>query len=121
MKIPDELSKGRGRTRVSLQVHSLGGDLVVFIYNRNAHIGAVAVGEWDREHNRASVSLVTRLGHKDDAVAQRAAYMLSKALQKPVCAVAGIHLDDITLPEIKKLVQNAADLVTSYLKTMINI
>ncbi len=117
MKAPSELSKGRGRTRVSLQATGFGSDLVVFIYNENAHIGAVAVGEWDQQHQRASVSLITRLGHKDDAVARQAAYLISKSLHKPVCVVAGIHLDDITIPEIKKLVQNAGSAVTAYLKS----
>ena len=44
------LSRGRGRTKVSLQAQSFGSDLVLLIYNENAHIGAVAVGEYDFEH-----------------------------------------------------------------------
>ena len=110
------MTRGRGRTKVSLRADSLGGDLVVYIYNENAHIGAVAVGEYDRESERASVSVITRLGHKDDAVAQQAAYLISKSRQKPVCVIAGIHLDDITQAEIKKLVQNATLAVQSFLQ-----
>jgi hypothetical protein len=112
-----ELTTGRGRTKVNLTAHGFGSDLIVFIYNINAHIGAVAVGEYDHVNERASVSLITRLGHKDDAIAQRAAYLISKAFHKPVCVVAGVHLDDITSAEIKRLVKNAILAVESYIET----
>lgn len=115
-----KLSRGRGRTRVSLLVNSLGSDLVVFIYNENAHVGAVALGEYDKEHGRASVSLITRLGHKDDAIAQIAAYQISKSLQKPVCVIAGVHLDNIIYEEIKKLTRNANLVVKSFIKLFNN-
>ena len=102
-----ELTKGEGRARVNVTVNSLGSDLVVRIYNQNAHIGAVAVGEYDYEHERASVSVITRLGHKDDALAGEAAYLLSKSIRRPVCVIAGVHLDDITREEIDKILANA--------------
>ncbi|OGO25377.1 MAG: hypothetical protein A2144_09470 [Chloroflexi bacterium RBG_16_50_9] len=112
------LSRGRGRTKVSLQAQSFGSDLVLLIYNENAHIGAVAVGEYDFEHERASVSVITRLGHKDDAVAQQAAYLVSRSLKKPVCVIAGIHLDDITRDEIERFVENATLAVESFIKSI---
>lgn len=102
-----ELSRGEGRARVSVAVDSLGSDLVVRIYNKNAHIGAVAVGDYDYEQKRASVSVITRLGHKDDALAGEAAYLLSKSVRRPVCVIAGVHLDDITGEEIDKILANA--------------
>jgi hypothetical protein len=84
----------------------MGSDLVVRIYNQDAHIGAVAIGDYDYEHERASVSLITRLGHKDDALAREAAYSLSKSIKKPVCVIAGVHLDNITREEIDKILAN---------------
>jgi hypothetical protein len=101
-----ELTKGEGRARVNITVNSMGSDLVVRIYNQDAHIGAVAVGDYDYEHERASVSVITRLGHKDDALARDAAYLLSKSTKRPVCVIAGIHLDDITSEEIEKFLAN---------------
>jgi hypothetical protein len=98
-----ELTKGEGRARVSVTVNSMGSDLVVRIYNQDAHIGAVAVGDYDYEHQRASVSVITRLGHKDDALAGEAAYLLSKSLRRPVCVIAGVHLDNITAEEIDEI------------------
>jgi hypothetical protein len=101
-----ELTKGEGRARVSVTADSMGSDLVVRIYNQNAHIGAVAVGDYDSEHKRASVSVVTRLGHKDDALAGEAAYLLSKSIRRPVCVIAGVHLDNITREEVDKILAN---------------
>ncbi|MDP2932089.1 MAG: hypothetical protein Q8O05_06315, partial [Chloroflexota bacterium] len=80
-----------------------------------AHIGAVAVAEYDHKEGRASCSLITRLGHKDDAVAQKAAYLISKRTRKPACVIAGIHLDDITRDEIEQIMENAAHLVDEYI------
>ena len=107
-----ELTKGEGRARVNVTVNSLGSDLVVRIYNQNAHIGAVAVGEYDYEHERASVSVITRLGHKDDALAGEAAYLLSKSIRRPVCVIAGVHLDNITKEEIDKILANTKSAIS---------
>ena len=101
-----EIAKGEGRARVSVTVSSMGSDLVVRIYNRGAHVGAVALGDYDHEHERASTSVVTRLGHKDDALAKEAAYFLSRSMRRPVCVIAGVHLDNITEAEIDEILAN---------------
>ena len=105
------LSKGVGRTKVNLLAYRVGSDLMVFIHNENAHIGAVAVGEYDDREKRTSCSVITRLGHKDDAVAQEAARSISRHTKRPVCVVAGIHLDKITAVEIDSILENARSLV----------
>ena len=101
-----ELAKGEGRTRVNVAVNDMGSDLVVRIHNQNAHIGAVALGDYDHEHERASTSVVTRLGHKDDTLAKEAAYLLSKSMRRPTCVITGVHLDSITEAEIDKILAN---------------
>ena len=109
-----ELTKGEGRTKVNLFAYYLGDNLVACIYNENAHIGAVAVGEYDHRKQRTSCSVITRLGHKDNAVAQDAAYLISKHTKKPVCVIAGIHLDCIIDEEINKILENATSLVEEF-------
>ncbi len=111
-----KLTKGEGRTKLSLSMQSFGDDLVISIYNENAHIGAVSVGEYDPRHGRTSASVITRLGHKDDALAQKAAYLISKHTKRPSCVIAGVHLDDITHEEIQKFLENADSLVNDFLK-----
>jgi hypothetical protein len=82
-----KLTKGEGRTRVSLWAFHTGEDVIVCIHNENAHIGAVAVAEYDHKRQRVSTSVITRSGHKDDVVAQKAAYSISKHTKKPVCVI----------------------------------
>jgi hypothetical protein len=111
-----KITKGEGRTRINLKAQGFGDDLVVSIYNENAHIGAVAIGEYDHKQNRTSTSVITRLGHKDDVIAQKAAYLISKHTKRPSCVIAGVHLDNITEEEIQKLLENLDLLVEDLLR-----
>ena len=113
-----KITKGKGRTRLSLSAQDFGDDLVVLIFNENAHIGAVAVGEYDHKEKRASTSVITRLGHKDDAIAQKAAYLISRQTKKPTCVIVGVHLDDITKEEIRQCLDNADSLVEDLLRRL---
>jgi len=105
------LSEGANRTKVNLKTQLIGNDLVVYLFNDCAHMGAVALADYSRADNRASTSVITRLGHKDDFVAYTAAHKLCKSLKRPVCAIAGIHLDDITEEEIAQITRNCDKLV----------
>ena len=107
-----ELVRGEGRTRVILNAREMGNGVVLFIYNENAHIGAIALGEYDAATKRVSTSVITRLGHKDDAIAQRAAYLVSKSTHRPSCVIAGVHLDDIIESEIDEILGNAESLIS---------
>lgn len=110
-----QITRGEGRTKVNLSAHQMGNDPVVYLYNENAHIGAVAIGEYEPKEERASTSVITRLGHKDDAVAQKAAYLISKATKKPVCVIAGIHVDNISEMEISQILENASSLIDEFI------
>ena len=113
-----KLSQGEGRTKIELRAFYLGGDLVVFIYNQNAHLGAVAVGEYDREEGRASSSVITRLGHRDDEIAKRQAHLIAKHTKRPVCVISGVHLDNITSEEIDQILAHASSLVNHLLNQL---
>lgn len=102
---------GKGRTKVSLSVQWIGSDLIVCLFNGQGHLGAVAVADFCHAENRASTSVITRLGHKDDTVARNAAHTLCRKFKKPVCAIAGIHVDDITEEEIEEILRNCDLLV----------
>ncbi len=88
---------------------------MVLIYNEKAHLGAVAVGEYDPKEQRVSVSVLTRPGHKDDVIAQKAAHLLGKYMKKPVCVIAGIHVDNITESEINRFMENSTLLVQDFI------
>ena len=108
------MTEGTGRTEVTLSAQSIGNDLVVYLYNHQGHLGAVAVSDYCDSENRASTSVITRLGHKDDSVAYNAAYKLCKQLKAPVCAIAGIHLDAVTENEIAQILRNCNTLVEKF-------
>ena len=105
------LSEGKGRTQVSLSTDFIGKDLIVCLFNEQGHLGAVAIADFSNTEHRASTSVITRLGHKDDSVAYNAAHKLCKRLKRPVCSIAGIHLDDITDEEIAQIARNCDVLV----------
>jgi gallate decarboxylase subunit D len=115
------ITEGSGRTKIYFKDFPLGTDLLVHIFNDAAHIGAVALAEYDIKNSRASVSVLTRLGHKDDAIAQQAAYSICKATQMTTCVAAGVHLDGISLEEISALLENAKRAVEKYLRARQNI
>jgi hypothetical protein len=107
------IHEGKGRTQVSLATHWIGTDLIVCLFNKAGHIGAVAVAEYCAQKDRASTSVITRFGHKEDSIASNTAHSICKALKRPVCAIAGIHLENITGDEIAQIIQNSSQLATA--------
>jgi hypothetical protein len=108
--------RGKGRTRITVSVKLMGKDLILCIYNEEAHIGAAALADYDHKEARASTSLITRLGHKDDVLAYATAHKVCRHTKKPVCVVAGIHVDNITEAEITQIVKNTNILIDTLLK-----
>ncbi|MCL2877665.1 MAG: hypothetical protein FWF13_02665 [Acidobacteria bacterium] len=109
--MPALFHEGQGRTLVSMSVNRIGEDFVVCLFNDAGHIGAVAVADYCEKENRTSVSVITRLGHREDALASDAARRLCEAVRRPVCVIAGIHLDDITKDEIAEILENCEKLI----------
>lgn len=112
---PLVLHEGTGRTKVSLSAQAVGDDLIVRLFNSNEHVGAVALSEYHPIEKRASTSVISRFGHRDDSVAYAAAYRICRHLRKPVCAVAGIHLDTVTEEEIRQITANCDTLISRYI------
>ncbi len=110
-----QASSGHDRTSVSISAFYQGNGLVVCIFNANAHIGAVALADYDHKEGRAFSSVMTLTGHRDDEVAKKQAHIIARHTKKPVCVIAGIHLDDITRDEIEQIMENAAHLVDEYI------
>ena len=115
----ETLSAGENRCRVYLTWCYTGPDLTVRLFNEGAHVGAVALGQFDRVSGRASVSTITVPGHRDDIVAAEAAKLLAEATRRPVCVAAGIHLEDIKGEEILLIVKNCQLLVGLLLRQLV--
>jgi len=118
---PLQLDEGAGRTKVSLSAQAVGDDLMVRLSNRQEHIGAVALSEYNHGEKRASTSVLTRFGHRDDTIASMAAYEICRRFKRPVCAIAGIHVDNITKEEIEQIVKNCSTLINRYIKSLSSV
>lgn len=103
------LEKGEGRTRLSLVASRLGRDLLVTITGGRAHIGAVGIGIF--LNGKATSSVITMPGHKEDMIAKNGAERIAKMLKTGAVLIAGIHIDNITKEEIETAVKNAEALI----------
>ena len=75
------------------------------------HVGAVAFGVPrpsldDPARMSSNVTVVPRLGHKDDEIARTAAGRAARILGTPVVVVVGIHIDQASPDDIALLVDH---------------
>ncbi len=90
-----------GVFEVVAQVDRVGDDLLVLLTGGRAHVGAVAVAQprpslRDPDQPSSTGSVITLLGHKEDAPAKGMAEALAARLQRNVVVVAGIHWDALS-------------------------
>ena len=110
-----ELECGEGRGWVHLRGFPIGPEWLLVITNSVGHLGSVAVAEYDPGSGRASASVITAAGHRDDLVAKAQAQALAGILKRRTCVVAGIHIDNPTDEELRQLVANSNELVRRFL------
>jgi len=104
-------SKTVGRTTLVLETKDVGSDLFAALTGGQAHIGAAALGTYDPGAGRTTVSVLCAPGHKEEQIAMLGARSFSRACQKTVLFSAGIHLDQITLEEIREIEQACSELI----------
>lgn len=113
----ERLTLGEGALLVAVQGQRVGPDVVVTIGGGTLpHVGAVAVAQ-PRPSLRgdgsisSSASVITLLGHKEDDLARWAALYLAAELNTNAVVTAGLHIDEVTLDQIKQLDAAARTLV----------
>ncbi|MDW7732183.1 MAG: hypothetical protein SCH66_07115 [Methanolobus sp.] len=112
------LERIAGRTTLLLEWERIGGDYLARLTGGTAHIGAVALGIFDRESGRASSSVLAVPDHREDEIALLGARRLSGASRAPTVFVAGIHVDDITIEEIEEIVTASKEMVDELAKVL---
>ena len=106
-----------GSYDVAAGVQWMGADLLVGIWGgEKPHIGAASIAESrpslaDPARTSATASVFCFVGHKEDELAKAAAVKLAKTLQTHVVVAAGIHWDDISKEDIRKIMDNCGQLV----------
>lgn len=104
---------GEGKYLVSCSIIPCGKDLsVTIIGGTHPHIGAVAIGLprpslTDPNQTSTSTSVFCVTGHKDDEVAKHAADKIAAVFNCTVVVSVGIHVDQATHEDVKRLWQNA--------------
>lgn len=120
------VTHGRGRLRVWAVATRAGRDLCVIIAGGSEpHVGAVAVAQArpslaDAARTSATSSVLTLLGHKDDAIARAAAERLAAALGCTAVVSAGLHVDAATDAELEVLQMGAQRCVEDLLAALTN-
>jgi len=95
-----QLTARDGRIDVTLVARQVGEEWLVEITGGKAHIGAAALATYDCTHGRASASVLSAPGHREEQVTLDAARTITRHTRRTAVVVAGLHYRDITVEEI---------------------
>ena len=102
----------------------VGNDLMAVLSGGDRpHIGAVAVAIprpslKGSGRTSSTSSVFTLIAHKDDEVARKTSEALARELNRVAVVSAGIHIDNASEADIRKLVQNADKAMKSATKIL---
>lgn len=113
-----EMTKRTSRGELVLDHRIIGEDLVVTLTGGKGHVGAVAVGYYDRIPGHASSSVITLPSHRDDAIALDAARLISSVTHSTTVFTAGIHFENITDEEIKEVLSASNELINHFIGSL---
>jgi hypothetical protein len=98
-----------------LEAKKIGDDYLLTLTGGREHVGAVAVGLFDEKSQRASSSVITLPGHREEQLSLQGARQVSRATKRTTVFVAGIHQDNISPGEIKNIISTAEEMVQSFI------
>jgi hypothetical protein len=104
-----------GKIEVTLEAKKIGEDYLLILTGGEKHVGAVAVGLFEEKSQRASSSVITMPGHREEYLALQGARQVSRATKKTSVFVVGIHQDNISLEEIRDIVSATEEMVESFI------
>ncbi len=116
------VNTNEGKYDLFASVRYIGDDILVAIWGgKKPHIGAVAAAQArpsSKDHNviSSSASVICYLGHKEDELAKTAAETLAAALNNNVAVTAGIHWDNLSQEDIRRIKKNSEILLNSVLR-----
>ena len=108
-RLPEPVTEGRDRTEIRLELRPVGRDLLLLITGGEAHVGAAAIAAPGADPGEGEVHVAVLPPHKEGPLARECAALLSEAAGCTVCAVGGIHQDDITREEIAEILANVRE------------
>ena len=98
---------GRGKYKIWLKKQKIGEDLVYFIGGgEKPHTGGITVCEPGKKPKNVKLP-----GHYDYVITEPIAKAACKKYKTKVTCMGGVHIDNATKAEVKKLVANCKALV----------
>ncbi|HEY3360540.1 MAG TPA: hypothetical protein VGK06_01595 [Methanosarcina sp.] len=110
-----QIKRKVGKIEVTLEAKKIGEDYLLILTGGEKHVGAVAVGLFEEKSQRASSSVITMPGHREEYLALQGARQVSRATKKTSVFVVGIHQDNISLEEIRDIVSATEEMVESFI------
>ncbi len=116
------VNTNEGKYDLCAGVRLIGDDILVAIWGGDKpHIGAVAAAQprpslKDLNVVSSTASVICYLGHKEDELAKTAAETLAAALNNNVAVTAGIHWDNLSQEDIRRIKKNSEILLNSVLR-----
>ena len=107
-----------GRAKLVLDQKQVGNDHVLTLTGGEGHVGAVAVGLFDEKSARASASVITLPGHRDEGIALDGARRVSEVTKAATVFIVGIHLDNITKGEIDKIIVASKQMTDKFIDSL---
>ncbi len=107
-----------GRAELVLEQKQIGSDYVLTLTGGKEHVGAVAVGLFDEKSARASASVITLPGHRDEGIALDGARRVSAVTKAATVFIVGIHLDNITKGEIDKIIAASKQMTDKFIDSL---
>ena len=110
-----QIKRKVGKIEVTLEAKKIGEDYLLILTGGEEHVGAVAVGLFEEKSQRASSSVITMPGHREEYLALHGARQVSRATRKTSVFVVGIHQDNISPEEIMDIVSATEEMVESFI------
>jgi hypothetical protein len=113
---------GKGRFRIAAEAKFIGEDIIISIWGgTKPHIGSIVVSvPRPSLKNSQSISVISSafnfIGHKDEIVARMFSEKIAATLNRNTVTTAGIHVDNLTEIDIKKILKNAETLCSILIK-----
>ena len=112
------IKQNAGRAELVLEHKQVGGDHILTLTGGEEHVGAVAVGLFDEKSGRASASVISLPGHRDDGIALDGAQRVSKITKAATVFIVGIHLGNITKDEIDKIIVASKQMTDKFIDSL---
>lgn len=102
----------------------IGSDILVYIWGgERPHIGAVAAAQprpslADPSKISATASVLSYVGHKEDAVAKHAAETIAARFETNVVATAGIHWDNLPADGIQIILDRCREITVELIEAL---